>query len=549
MIGILTLLSSCLKDLDTVPLDEDSNASGKIYADPANYKNVLAKCYLGLATGGQGGDGGGDANSDISGIDGGFSQYTRQYWYHQEFSTDEAVVAWNDQTIKDFHYQTWSSSDVFVSAMYYRIMFQVTMTNEFIKNTMPSMLDDRGIGGEYRADLAIYQAEARFLRALSYWHGIDLFRNVPFLTENDPIGATFPKQIDAKELFNYIESELIDITDGVGSNDLKDAGTNEYARADKAAAWMVLAKLYLNSEVYIGEQNYDKAIAVLEKIIAAGFTLEPLHTNLFRTDNNNSNEIIFPIPFDGIGTQTWGGTTILVHAAVGGSMGDGFDLEGKKVDSTLQRFGVGSGWGGFRTTKEFVQKFEVKAFDAVDNTKPVSWLDKRAVFYTKGQNLEIENIGLFTDGYAVPKFLNISSSGVPGLDVDFTDTDLPMFRLADAYLMYAEAYLRGGGGNADLALQYVNALRERAYGDNSGNITNAELTLQFILDERGRELMWEGHRRTDLIRFGQFTGDVYLWEWKGLLKQGAKTESYRDIFPIPANDLNANPNLEQNPGY
>lgn len=115
--------------------------------------------------------------------------------------------------------------------------------------------------------------------------------------------------------------------------------------------------------------------------------------------------------------------------------------------------------------------------------------------------------------------------------------------------MYAEAVLRGGGGNSGTALGYVNELRERAYGDNSANINASELTLDFILDERGRELYWECHRRTDLIRFGKFTGGDYVWEWKGNVQAGTATPTYRDLYPIPANDLNSNPNLKQNTGY
>lgn len=550
ILGLVFLFTSCLKDLDTIPLDDKVITSEKIYADPDNYKNVLAKCYLGLATGGQGGEGGGDADQDISGIDGGFSQYTRQYWYHQEFTTDEAIVAWNDQTIKDFHYHSWSASDAFVTAMYYRVMFQVTMTNEFIKNTMPNRLDDRGIGDEYRAEFAVFHAEARFLRALSYWHGLDLFRNVPFITENDPIGAVFPSQTDVKSLFSYIESELIAITDGTGGNDLLDPRMNEYARADKAAAWMLLAKLYLNAEVYIGEAKYDKVIEYTEKVIASGYAIESNYQHLFMTDNDLSEEIIFPVAFDGINTQSWGGTTILVHAAIGGRMGLVYDEEGEQTgDTTLQGYGVSEGWGGFRTTKELVAKFPASAFDTIDLTKPVAWPDKRALFFSDGQSLEIENVGLFSDGYAVPKFLNVSSNRDLGSDNDFVDTDFPMFRLADAYLMYAEAYKRNGGGSGATAIGYVNALRQRAFGDNSADISESDLTLSFILDERARELLWEGHRRTDLIRYGLFTGGDYLWEWKGSIKEGVATPSYRDIFPIPANDLNANPNLIQNTGY
>ncbi len=538
--GVAILFSSCMKDLDTIPLDEDVLTSEKIYTNPDNYVNVLAKCYLGLSVGGQGGDGGGDANTDISGIDGGFSQYLRQLWYHQELSTDEAIIGWNDQTIKDFHYQTWTTTDPFIAAMYYRIMFQITMTNEFIRNSTPAMLSERGIGTEHHERIAYYHAEARFLRALSYWHGLDLFRNIPFVDENDPIGATFPRQKGAQFLFDYIERELIAITDGLDGDDLMNTRTNEYGRADKAAAQMLLAKLYLNAKVYVGVEMYDKCITELNKFIDLGYSLEPNFRHLFMTDNHRSDEIIFPITFDGLKTQTWGGTTILVHAAIGGKrmIPDELD-DDEKTAYALKHYGVSSGWGGIRTTKQLVAKF-----GDIENT-----LDSRSIFFTEEQNLEINSVTLFTDGYAVPKFLNIASDSTPGVHNDFVDTDFPMFRLGDAYLMYAEAYLRGGGGVGATALKYVNDLRQRAYGDASGNIGSAELTLNFIIDERARELLWEGHRRTDLVRFGLFTGGNYIWAWKGFVKDGIATSSHRDIYPIPANDKNANPFLEQNDEY
>jgi hypothetical protein len=115
--------------------------------------------------------------------------------------------------------------------------------------------------------------------------------------------------------------------------------------------------------------------------------------------------------------------------------------------------------------------------------------------------------------------------------------------------MYAEAVLRNGGGTRAQALAYVNELRQRAYGDASGNIADAQLTLPFILAERARELYMEGHRRTDLVRFGLFTGGDYLWAWKGGTANGSPTAAHLALYPIPASDLLANPNLEQNPGY
>lgn len=177
--------------------------------------------------------------------------------------------------------------------------------------------------------------------------------------------------------------------------------------------------------------------------------------------------------------------------------------------------------------------------------------DGRGKFFSEGHNIDIDDLTLFTDGYAVNKFKNVSSDGTPGSDTDFPDTDFPMFRLADFYLMSAEATLKGGqGSDRSTALSYVNAVRKRAHGGSSiGNITDSELTLDYILDERARELYWECHRRTDLIRHNKFSQSDYLWAWKGGVKEGKSVEQYRDIFPIPGADLGANPNLIQNDGY
>jgi hypothetical protein len=176
--------------------------------------------------------------------------------------------------------------------------------------------------------------------------------------------------------------------------------------------------------------------------------------------------------------------------------------------------------------------------------------DGRAMFFTDGQTLEINDLFEFTQGYAVTKWSNLSSTGAVGSHPYYTDTDFPMFRLADAYLMYAEAVLRGGsGGNAAQALTYVNALRTRAYGDANGHIGSGDLNLDFILDERARELYWECHRRTDLIRFGRFTGGSYLWAWKGAVKEGAATDAKFNLYPLSASDVAANLNLTQNTGY
>jgi len=287
---------------------------------------------------------------------------------------------------------------------------------------------------------------------------------------------------------------------------------------------MLLAKLYLNAEVYINQERYTEALTYLNQIINAGYSLEDEYHWLFNADNYLSdNEIIMRVPYHGINTQTFGGTTFIIKASIGGEM--------QVLDS-----GVDDGWGGLRTTPQFVSLFS-------DN-------DGRAMFFTDGQTLDIPNLSDFQNGYAIRKFTNLTREGNQGSNLEFPDTDFPVFRLADVYLMYAEAVLRGGsGGDVSTAVEYVNHIRERAYGNTSGNINSGDLTLDFILDERGRELYWESHRRTDLIRFGKFAGDSYIWSWKGETASGLATDEKFNIFPIPDADINANPNLQQNPGY
>lgn len=518
--GLMLIVSSCIKNMDLKPLDPDSTTSATIFDDPESYTQFLAKCYAGLAVGGQQG---GDGQPDISGIDGGFSQYLRQYWYHQELTTDEAVIGWDDATIKDFHYQQWGDGDTFIAAMYYRMFYQISLANEFLRQTDDGKLSDRGTSDEWRAKIVNYRLEARWLRALSYWHALDLFGSVPFVVETDPVGDFFPPQITKADLFNYIESELLDI-----EGQMMAPRTNEYGRADQGAAWILLAKLYLNAEVYIGTPKYTECITYCNKLMGANYALAPTFQQLFWANNDvdptTTQEMIFPIRYSGEFTQTWGGTTFVIHAAIGGDM-------------VPDDYGVDGGWGGTRTTRQLVEKFDAD--------------DSRGMFFTDGQNIDIDNVGLFTDGYAVTKFRNCyyteDGTKVNGFSLSFPDTDFPLFRLGDVYLMYAEAILRGGsGGNMGTAVGYINNMRTRA---GAATVAQGDVTLDFILDERARELMWEGHRRTDLVRFNKLTGSEYIWAWKGNSKEGRSTDAKYNEFPLPAADVNANPNLSQNPNY
>jgi starch-binding outer membrane protein, SusD/RagB family len=522
LIILLTMglfISSC--DLDLLP-EDDRLTSASAFDNPESYRAFLAKIYAGISLSGQQGPAG---QPDLIGLDEGFSNYLRLYWKLQQLPTDESVIGWDDGTIRDLNYQNWTAGNEFIATMYTRIMYQVALTNEFLRQTTPELLDSRGVTGTLREEIQLYRAEARFMRALSYWHMLDLFGNPPFVTDEDPIGAFLPEQIQRAELFSYVESELLEI-----ESQITPARQNEYGRADRAAVWTLLAKLYLNAEVYTGTARYPQVIEYTNRVINAGYNIAQVpYKHLFLADNDKNgsqNETIFAIPFDGLRTQSFGGMTFLVHAPVGGSMNP-------------DDYGINGGWFGVRTTKVFVQQFP----------DPENSPDSRAMFYTDGQNLEINSISLFNDGYAIEKFRNVDVNGNPGSDPNnHPDTDFPMFRLADIYLMYAEAHLRGGGGTLTTAVDYINQLRQRAYGNNSGNISQGDLTLNFIINERSRELYWEAHRRTDLIRFSQFSSQG-IWPWKGNVPQGVTTEPFRDLMPLPATDLSVNPNLIQNPGY
>ena len=506
---------SCNKDLNRTPTN--GQTADQVYSTALGYKLAFAKVYGSYAQTGNNGSGSGD----IQGIDPGTSDFFRLYWYAQEFPTDEAVISWGDAGIQDFHNMNWSSNNPFLTGLYYRSMYQITLANDFIRQSADEKLAARGITGNDADNIKTFRAEARFLRAYQYSVLMDLFGNPPFVTDADPIGIT-PVQIQRKDLFDYIESELKAI-----EPDLKAPRTNEYGRADQAADWALLARIYLNAEVYTGTAHYNDAVTYSKKVIDAGYSLVPDYRWLMLADNNqNTDEFILTINYDGLNTQGYGGTTFLTHAPVGGKM-------------AVADFGISGGWAGARTTKNLPDLFP-------DYTGAA---DQRAEFFTDGQNIEIDDITQFDNGFGVTKYRNVTRTGANGSSLDYSDVDMPIFRLAEMYLTYAEATLRGGGGDAGLALGYINKLRERAYGNNSGDINSGNLTLDFILDERGRELYWEGYRRTDLIRFGKFTSGSYVWPWKGGVKSGAGVQNYRNVYPLPVKDVSANPNLTQNTGY
>lgn len=517
------LCTSCFDDLNTVPIDPNSFTSEEVYRNPDNYKGLIAKLYAGLVVTGQG-----DNQGDITAPDEGLFQYTRALWFLQEMPTDVGVSGWNNTGQPDICKMSWSANDPNIYATYSRIYFQIGLCNEFLRETTQEKLNDRGIN---LPEVEQYRMEARFLRAFSYWHAIDLFGNVPFSTEANSVGSALPEQKSRQEIFEYIEGELLAIVNNI-------AEEPQYGRAGKAAVQTLLAKLYLNAEVYTGTARYTDCIQLCEAVIANRqdgnyMGLAADYKTLFGADNNlyvkgiagEQREMIFCAPQHPDSIQTWGGSTFLTNGCYGDDM------------NPVSNYGVNGVWGGPRATPQLADAFEQS--------------DVRALFYMKNRIKENTDFTNFKNGYSVIKFTNLyfltqPNDPLPATVTSYADTDFPIFRLADVYLMYIECGLRGAA--APNSLEYANYLRARAGLD---DMPNADLNLDYVLKERLREFYWEGQRRTDLIRFNKFAGmNVnYNWSWKGGVLEGKPVDIKYNLYPIPAQDIAANPRLKQNPGY
>ncbi|SMO67265.1 Starch-binding associating with outer membrane [Saccharicrinis carchari] len=529
-IVISTLMfTSCVNDLDVKPIDPNKVLAGNLGDDPANMERALGKLYSSFIISGQG-----DGQADITSSDDGFFVLMRALWNLQEITTDEVMNAWGDVGIADLNTQTWSAQNPFLTAAYQRLSLSVTYCNDFLNNT----------AGTSDPDFIRYRAEARFLRALSYYWLMDLFGNPPFTTEADGVGKYFPQQIQRAQLFRFIVDELKDI-----ESDLGEPGYS-YPQADKGTCWMLLARTYLNAEVYIGEAKWDSVKIYADKVIESGaYELAADYRRNFSADNgrqNGNKEMIFAFAEDGTNTQGNGGTTFLIQ-----SSSDAVYIPAEKYHGLTSN----TNWNGNRARKQLMNilvdtlatygNVNVPADDTIFAQAP----DKRVLLRQK-RMIDIPMVNSNGDfGVGVYKFTarNHDGSQAENYNTTFASTDLPVFRLADAYLMRAEALYNLG--EAGEAVKDVNIVRHRAYGDNSGNITEAQLNNDFLSDERAREFYYEGQRRTDLVRFGKFTGGSYLWSWKGGTFNGAATENYRNIFPIPGDEISANPNITQNDGY
>lgn len=515
-------LVSCTSDLDIVPEDDNTFTAEEFYAQPNAYRMALAGVYGNLSMPGVSGA----TSSSLSGVDAGTSQYGRCLWYLQNLTTDEVIWSYeNDPGVKELQRNTWNSSNQIILGMFSRAMVGVAICNEFLRQTTPDKLSGRGVtDAALLADIATFREEARVIRAMYYYNMMDMFGKAPFYDESSALNSQGPEMSRA-ELFDFIEGEL----NAVMPN-LKPARTNEYGRVDQAVAHMILAKMYLNAEVYLGTPMYSECVTELNAVLGAGYTLNSNYLNNFKADNELSPEMIFSLQSDGNATQNYGPTTVIINGQVGSLEQNGLAI------------GVSSGgWGGaLRLRKQFVQKFDGPNFAT----------DQRNTIISGTRPVDITSVTAQAQGFILQKFSNISSTGVVGPNSTFVNTDFPLFRLADAYLMYAECAVRGASGaNMTQATTYVNNLRERANGSTAANISTSDLTLDFILDERSRELHWEGHRRQDLIRFGKYTGGSYNWAWKGGGSSGIAIPNNMKVFPIPFASLAANGNLTQNEGY
>lgn len=522
--------TSCVDDLDVNNIDPNVNTS-------ASKESVLNKCYASMALAGQSGPKGGDC--DVDGLDGGTTGYVRQLINSQSVTTDELICCWGDPGIPEFNYNRWNADHPMLQGFYYRLYFSITMCNHYLE--------------AYAGQDATMTAEVRFLRALHYYYLMDGWGRVPF---KDQVTNAAGDQMERADLFNYIEKELLECVNDLSEPKAKKSSDAGYGRADKAAAWLLLARLYLNAEVYTGTAKYAEAAEYAKKVMDSDYKLTTTgygnwsaYQTLFMGDNGETDaayEIILPLLQDGAITASYG-TSCFAMAAT-------FNSDMKIVLApcdTIKSNGTTQAWGGNRLRPDLVQKFfpngGIPEGEAAHTDAFVTKAnDDRALFYGVERTLDINANDDFKKGYATVKFHNNYATGGTPHDSEFPDTDWPLMRKAEAYLTFAEASARQNGGRATAeGLAALNQLRARANASNLGTAS-----LDDICDEWAREFYGEGYRRTTLIRHGKYGGTTgYTWQWKGGTYAGQNFSANYNLFAIPSADLNANDKLVQNPGF
>lgn len=550
LIACATLFTACVKDLKV------ENINPQEVSD-FNEDYIFNKIYGNLVLTGQVGPNG---DSDLDDIDEGTSNMTRLIWYANTLTTDEGHCWWNDPGLPELNRNQWTDSNVLMKALYYRLMFGVTMCNFYLENA-----NDGSAATKQK------RAEARFMRALHYFYLMDIFANPPFLTK---LSSEKAPQIRRADLFVFLEGELKAILGEGGSDEvLADARTIDYGRADKAAAMLLLARMYVNAEVYTGTARWSEAKRYADMAISTNYTLCTTPMNgfspyqlLFMGDNDTNGaqvEVILPALHDGEKTQTWGGSLFMIAAPASDFMKQE-DLFGatNASGSPILGYGTNEAWDrGLRARKEFSKLFFGKnaSNNSVKKGAPKDVVpdvgDDRAIFYTSTQELSIQKEDNKAQGLVYMKFNNLHADGTPGHHSgnQFADTDYPILRLAEAYLISAECDARMNGGNCTTeGVNRIKSLRQRAnvktgnkYDGIGADALNS-FTLENVFQEWSREFGFEGMRRMVLIRWNRYGGQSeYTWEWMGGVQAGQPFDKRLNIFPIPDSELNANPNIKQ----
>ena len=534
-LAIIAVLSSvsCIKDLDALPLNPTDYTSEVAYGTELGaYVSGLSKVYAGLfdcrtATG----IGNGSQGSFLGGT-----------WLFNENSSDECFHTGSSDTWSlTVNFNTWNeNANDLSNGIYANSVLTITYANEFLIQTEEEKLDARGVDATLKGQINSLRAEAKFLRAYCYWTLIDIYGNIPFVDETTPIGKTPPARKERKEAFEWTVNQLEELVSG---NDLPAAASN-YPRVDKGCALATLVRLYLNAEVYTGTAMWDKAKDACERLFKLGaYDLCPEYQWVFMGDNAENpvarKEIIFANFQHYQNTAwNWGGTTLLLATAIDADlMRDGYPT------------GFGDSWSGSHMPTEWVERF-FHPTGVNYETGEYTIEDKRGqYFYIKGHTPDMKDgPWLFKEGWAVIKWSNLPHDvsaeeyKATAATRKFSDTDYIYIRLGEMYLAYAEACLKLN--KAAEGLPYLNALRKRA-----GVSEVSSYDAEFLFEEYSRELYWEGHRRRDLTRFDKYSSANYLWHWKGGSYEGQSFPKYKEILPIPTNELQANENLKQNPGY
>ena len=542
---------------------------------------VFAKIYATFGTTGQKGP---DGSGDVDGIDEGTSSFYRMFWELNEFCTDDGWWIWNDVGLAEIRTQEWTKSNALVMGLYSRLYFDITLCNHFLDKTR-----------EAKDEKTLKQiAEVRMIRAINYYYLVDMFCGGPMCLTVDP---DKPMPVTRSEMYQWLLYECKDLCGDDNDikadweadfqakfpahvkrpygNNLPDTRESIY-RVDRSVAWFLLMRLYLNQPVYAsndpakrvtptGNECYHSAAWYASRVIKeSGRTLltgdkanyvedAADHTNdvatysayqkLFMGDNNTNgaqNEALLMIYQDANYCQSWGGSRFVVCAT---------------RDGNMMPSGSGDSWSCFRTSPELVNYFftadDAEATKEHEYVMPIVANDDRATFCSQfvknGTTTEWHlNGGKAADFYASwadAKWTGIYSTSKnpyvwasPVGEANWPDTDIPLFRVAEAYLAYAEAVMQGGNEAQGLtAKECVDAIRSRAHAS-----MDYTLNTNFLLKEWAREFHAEGIRRSVLVRFGQFAGESATMTWEG--HEGGKEAKY-NVYPIPVNDENANENL------